>query len=472
MMLREFMAQKPLEIIIESIDEAIHIVDQDGVTMYYNSIAAKLDGLSQEEVIGKHLLTNFPSLTSESSTLLQVLSTKKAIFKRPQNYYNHYGQLIETINTTIPLLYKGELLGAIEIAKDIKHIKQLSEKLLELENLHRTMTSPRQKQNSNKNTLYQWHDIITEDPVMIEQIEIAQKAARTTYPIMVYGETGTGKELMVQAIHSESNRQAGPFVVQNCASLPGSLLESLLFGTKKGSFTGAVDRKGLFELADKGSLFLDEIQSMPLDFQAKILRTIEDGYIRRVGGTESYQIDVRVIVAMNKHPLECLEQGVLREDLYYRLSFFLLELPPLKKRQADIARLIRHFCTLNAKTEVQLEDSVQQFFEKYTWPGNIRELKHVIEYAITLCSDRIIMPQHLPLHLQKKYEQLLSSNTRFAKRIGLKEQLEEDERHYIKEALERTKGNVKKAAELLDIPRQTLQYKIKKFKVKGKRDGE
>ncbi|WP_413382511.1 sigma-54 interaction domain-containing protein [Alkalihalobacillus sp. 1P02AB] len=453
-----------LETILELIDEAIHVVDQNGVTVYYNQVAASHDGLTRKEVLGKHLLDVFPSLSEDSSTLLKVMKTKKAIYQKSQTYKNNKGFTIDTINTTIPLFIDQQLYGAIEIAKDMKQIKQLSEKILELQQMDDNRRDNRKQTKEPK--LSEWNDIMTDDPTMIAQMHIGKKAAETNHPIIVYGETGTGKELFVQALHRQSKRKNERFIVQNCASLPSSLLESLLFGTTKGSFTGAVDRKGLFELAHKGTLFLDEIQSMPLDFQAKILRTIEDGFIRRVGGTESYRIDVRIIVAMNQHPLECVELGLLRQDLYYRLSLFLIELPTLKERNEDIPILVDYFLKKANRPTAKLDANTVHLLQAYDWPGNIRELRHVIEYALTMSEEDTISLHHLPHHLQKKISSISvekkSSQT-------LKDKLVKEEMSYIKDALKATGGNIKQAANHLGIPRQTLQYKLKKYQSNDER---
>ncbi|WP_329955877.1 sigma-54 interaction domain-containing protein [Calidifontibacillus erzurumensis] len=461
MFLKSFETKQMLEAILGSIDEAIHAVNSDGITIYYNQVAARLDGVEIEEVLGKHVLDVFPSLSKETSTLLKVIETGKPIYQEMQTYKNNKGQFIDTINTTLPIKVGGKIAGAIEIAKDLTRVKQLSQKLYELQ---AKVANQKNKPKATSGAKYHWDDIITSSPLMKKVIAQAKWASQSSSPVMIYGETGTGKELLVQAIHNASPRRNGPFIAQNCASLPESLLESILFGTKKGSFTGAVDRAGLFELAHGGTLFLDEIQTMPPDFQTKLLRVLEDGVIRRVGSTESYAVDVRVIVAMNIHPLECLEKQLLRSDLFYRLHVFLIELPPLRERREDIVLLANHFIKKYNlqlfKSVTSMEEKVVQYLKSLNWPGNVRELENTIEYAMNVVEGDLIRFEHLPAMITKETTHKEKETVLLR---PLREALEETEKQMINAALSIASGNISRAADLLKIPRQTLQYKMKKY---------
>lgn len=459
MFLESFETKQMLEAILGSIDEAIHVVNSEGITIFYNMVAAKHDGVEIEEVLGKHVLNVFPSLTKQTSTLLKVIETKKPIYQLAQTYKNSKGELIDTVNTTLPILVGEKMIGAVEIAKDLSKVKQLVQKLHDLqEKVTRKTTNPKVISGAK----YNWNHLISRCEEMENVIKLAKRAAESSSPVMVYGETGTGKELVVQSIHNSSMRKNGPFIAQNCSSLPESLLESILFGTKKGSFTGSVDRPGLFELAHGGTLFLDEIHTMPFDFQTKLLRVLEDGVIRRVGGTDSYVVDVRVIVAMNEHPFDCLKKRLLREDLYYRLNVFFIEIPPLREREGDINLLTSFFIKkynyqLN-KLVINLDERVSSQLENHHWPGNIRELDHVIEYAMNMTDGDTITLDHLP-SLVKEIRTV---------RVNLKPlriTIEQTEKRLIYQALDASKGNVQKAASILEIPRQTLQYKMKKYRV-------
>ncbi|TDL82929.1 sigma-54 interaction domain-containing protein [Peribacillus frigoritolerans] len=442
--------------ILETIDEGIHAVDENGTTVFYNEIAAYHDGLKVEEVVGKHLFDVFPSLSEETSTLLKAIKTKKPIYHHPQTYINIKGEKIETVNTSLPILSEDKVIGAVEIAKDYSAIKRLTERLADLQ---KQVHSPPKAERSN-GTKYVLGDIITASKNLLLIKTLVKKAAKTSSNVLVYGETGTGKELIVQAIHNESQRRDAPFIAQNCAALPEALLESLLFGTAKGSYTGAVDRAGLFELSHGGTLFLDELQSMPLNLQAKLLRVIDDGTIRRIGSSHSINVDVRVIAAMNISPEQCLSQQKMREDLYYRLNVFSINLPPLRERPLDLPILISSFINMYnhefQKRVGGLTDEGHALLKRHPWPGNVRELKHCIEYAMNMCDDNRIHIDHLPPYLLNVKETAKEPHS-------LHEKMSLIEKEIIQVALAECEGNILKSAKLLQIPRQTLQYKVKKY---------
>ncbi|GAE24937.1 sigma-54-dependent transcriptional regulator variant [Halalkalibacter wakoensis JCM 9140] len=460
MFLKPFETKQMLEAILGSIDEAIHVVNAEGITIYYNDVAAKNDGTTIEDVLGKHVLDVFPSLNKESSTLLKVIKSGNPIIQQSQTYKNIKGQLIDTVNTTLPIKVGEQLIGAVEIAKDLTTVRNLSQSLMDLQaKVHHQKSKP----VAIHGTKYGLDDIVTNNDDMIKVKELARKAASTSSPVLIFGETGTGKELLIQAIHQASRRRDQPFIAQNCATLPSSLLESTLFGTKKGSFTGAVDRVGLFELAHTGTLFLDEINTMSLEFQTKLLRVVEDGIIRRIGGTNSYAVDVRMIVAMNEHPLTCIEKNQLRADLYYRFNVFFIEIPPLRNRLDDVPLLADHFVKkynfLFGKLVLSIDPLVIKVLQTHNWPGNVRELEHAIEFAMNMVEGDVLLVEHLPVYLKaKKERQSYRGNS-------LKATLKEVEVSMIIHALQQCNYNVFHAAQLLDVPRQTLQYKIKKHQI-------
>jgi arginine utilization regulatory protein len=457
------LTREVLAAILKSIDEGIHVVNTEGKTIFYNEVAARHDGMEINEVLGKHLLEAFPSLTEESSTLLRVIKTAKPIYNQTQVYDNLHGRRIDTINTTLPILVDGEIIGAVEIAKDYSRMKLLSERLLDLQ---KGLNKGRKKKTTKK-VKYTFDDLKTTSAAFKRMKDEAIKLSKSDSPILVYGESGTGKELFVQGIHYESLRSNGPFIAQNCAAIPETLLESILFGTAKGSYTGAVERKGLFELADGGTLFLDELHTMPIELQAKLLRVLEDGMIRRVGSSENITVDVRIIAAVNIHPNQALQEQRLRSDLYYRLNVFTFSLPPLRERKEDILFLAEFFIhdynkRLNKKIKGLTKD-LEVLFLEYHWPGNVRELKHTIEYMVNICEGDLLSTDDLPIMLKH----LLDNNQKQrnkAETLSLRKNLEELEKRLISIAMERSQGNVKQAAELLEIPRQTLQYKLKKQK--------
>ncbi|MFJ7753930.1 sigma-54 interaction domain-containing protein [Peribacillus muralis] len=453
-----FNTREVLEAILDSIDEGIHVIDPKGQTIFYNGVAANHDGMKRREVLGKPLLEAFPSLNHKSSTLLRVIKSEKPIHNYNQSYVNAHGRIIETLNTTLPIKVDGVIVGAIEIAKDYSSIKQLSERLADLESSLKTSKNPEKK--TEHGHLHSFAEILTSDPQFKSLISKGKKAARSSSSVLVYGESGVGKELFVQSIHRDSGRRKEPFIAQNCAALPGELLESLLFGTAKGSYTGALERKGLFELAHGGTLFLDELQSMPIDLQAKLLRVLEDGSIRRIGGTGSVQVDVRIMAAMNIDPKKAVSENKLRPDLFYRLNVLSYELPPLRERARDIELLTEHFVSLyNRKLGIDMkgvDEETRVFFQRYQWPGNVRELKHTIEFMMNHAEQEILILEDLPQLLRKR-----SSPPENI--LPLREAMLEMETKLITDALLHTNGNVFQASKLLQIPRQTLQYKIRKY---------
>jgi arginine utilization regulatory protein len=446
--------------ILKSVDEAIHVVNTDGITILYNEVAAKHDGLIIAEVLGKPLLSVFPSLNENTSTLLNVLKWKQPIMNQRQSYVNLHGKKIETINTTLPLFIDDQLIGAVEIGKDYSRIKTLYERLIDLEKgLKKTGRKLAHEQVS-----YTLNDLKTINPGFLQLIERAKKLALSNSPVIVFGESGTGKELFSQGIHHASPRKSGPFIAQNCAAIPATLLESILFGTVKGSYTGAIDRPGLFELADGGTLFLDELHTMPVDLQAKFLRVLEEDRIRRIGSTASTLVDVRVVVAMNEHPLKAVAEQKLRADLFYRLNVLTFELVPLRERTEDIRLLAQYFIDIfNDRLEKQIfgmTENAECFFQKYHWPGNVRELKHTIEYMMNVCEGNVLTEADIPTMLKK---QRYTNTQELPLTMSLRNNLDQMERSLISKALKLTNGNIKQAAKLLELPRQTLQYKLKKI---------
>lgn len=449
-----------MDSILDSIDEGIHAVNKEGITIYYNPKAAALDGLFIEDVIHRHILDVFPSLDRTSSTLLKVLKSQKPILNQQQRYTNYKGKEVITVNSTLPIFRHGKFLGAVEISKDVTQVKQLSDKIYQL---HRTLYGEQKKsrKSSFNQRLYQFGDIIGNSEQLLKVIRRAQVAAKKDSTVLVTGETGVGKELLVQAIHSGSARQNSPFIAQNCAALPEGLLESILFGTVKGSFTGSENKPGLFEMAAGGSLFLDEINSMPLGVQSKLLRAIEEKKVRRIGDTKEMDLDVRIIAAMNISPDEALSQGQLRKDLYFRLNVVSLNIPPLRERKEDLKPLLNFFIDkYNKKFNVNIngvKDEALLCFSKYAWPGNIRELSNYMERIFNFKEEGFIGIDDLPYCLQELIPK--------EKNIDLRDKLYSYERELIKEAYISNNKNVSKTAENLGIPRQTLQYKLKQFKI-------
>ncbi|HLO04949.1 MAG TPA: sigma 54-interacting transcriptional regulator [Symbiobacteriaceae bacterium] len=469
-----------LQALLHVMDEGIHIVDRDGVTIYYNEQAGRNDGLMPDEVIGRHLLEVFPSLSAETSTLLKVLQTGRPVQEQPQTFANYKGNRITTLNASWPIFEDGKLVGAVEVAKDFTRVRELSEQVVDLQ--AELLGKRKRRVGAAGESRYSLQDLIGEHPAIEAVKEQVRRAARSASAVLLYGETGTGKEIVVHAIHQTSERRQKPLVAQNCAAMPEGLLESLLFGTVKGAFTGAEDRPGLFELADGGTLYLDEINSMNRELQAKLLRVLQDGKIRRVGEAVERTVDVRVIASANEDPARLVAEGRMRQDLYYRLNVVYIELPPLRERGGDIPLLVEHFLLRHGAPSVQVAPELIGFFERYTWPGNVRELEHALEAALQMAAGPELTLADLPLHLQRaatgrtlgigaprrERPPLQPTEAEEGQGLLLRSAVKDLEREAIQQALSAAKGNLSQAAAILGLPRQTLQYRVKKLGLRSK----
>jgi arginine utilization regulatory protein len=449
--------------VLDYLEEGLHIIDASGKIVYYNSFAQKIDGVDVEKAVGRHLIEIYPSLNEETSTLLTVIRTGEPILRKEQTFVNYKGEKITTINSSIPIKSRGKILGAIEISKDITQVRELSEKIVDLQDqLYSTKTT---KNPSRESAHFTFFDIVGQNREILRLKALSKKAAEADVPVLISGDTGTGKELFVHAIHNGSKRRHNPFITQNCAALPSNLLEGILFGTTKGGFTGAEDRPGLFQLADGGTLFLDEINSMPLDLQSKLLRVLQDGNIRRVGGTKIKNVDVRIIAATNVDPEVAVQNKQLRRDLYYRLNVISFSIPPLRERLDDIEVLthffIEKFNQKMGKSVKGVDGEVLRIFREYPWEGNVRELEHLIEGIMSLYDMEMIQEDHIPPKIKRN---LLQKPIEI-REMALNKVMQETERALIQDALRQTDDNITHASELLQIPRQTLQYKISKYKL-------
>lgn len=467
------------EQILNNVEEAIHVVDCDGVTVYYNRAAAEIDGWNVADVIGRHVLQVYPSLTLETSSMMRVLATGQPIVNQQQTIVNRTGRTFTLHYSTFPLYRNGVLVGACDMARDITKIKELAERVTELQAELLDAKSPGRRRTKSQeagcSARYTFNDIVGTHDSIVKLKILGQRVAGTSSPVLVLGETGSGKELVVQAIHNASARKSGPFIAQNCAAFPVTLLESILFGTVKGSFTGAEDRPGLFELADGGTLFLDEINSMPLELQSKLLRVLQDGTLRRIGDSRLRQVDTRVIACSNVDPEEAVRRKELRVDLYYRLNVVSMRVPPLRERKSDIPALTNHFVNLYNNrmgcAVTRVSDEVSRAFQAHSWPGNVRELQHSIEHAMNVVSGKVIELEHLPDGLRQYGEE---RSRRYPEpdnsvpRRTLPEILRTIERNSLAQALEECDGNISRAAAYLGIPRQTIQYKLKIYSLLDK----
>ncbi len=452
-----------IQSVLQLMDEGVHIVDPEGRSVVYNRAMAQLEKMETRDVLRKPFSEVFKGLTPESSTLLQALETGKSTWKKEQTYLNKDGKQITTMNTTVPVVEDGKVIAAVEIAKNITDIQQMTSTIIEL---RKEIDTPR-KARDKRIRHYSFSDLYGQNAQFLKTVELAKKAARAPASCIIYGETGTGKELIAQSIHFGSDRASAPFLAQNCAAVPENLLEGLLFGTSKGGFTGAVDRPGLFEQADGGTLLLDELNSMPLELQAKLLRVLQEGYIRRVGGTKDIPVDVRIIATINEDPEELLHQGLIRRDLFYRIAVIRIDIPPLRERKDDIVLLAEKFLEkYNEKYGRQawlFSEKAKEKLLSYDYPGNVRELENIIMSALSMFepNEHVVGEDDLVINRRKS---LPAQDVYNLGDGGLDEYLAKIEREMIENALVSSGGNITKAAESLKIKRQTLQHKIRKYK--------
>ena len=424
-------------IILDSIADGVFTVDRRWRITSFNKAAERITGFSREEAIGQFCYEIFRSdQCFERCPLRETMETGREIVNREVQILDRFNREVPlSVSTALLRDERGRVIGGVETFRDLSALKELEGEVKEK---------------------YSFGDIVSRNPRMLEIFKILPEVASSDATVLIVGESGTGKELLAQAIHDLSPRREGPLVKVNCAAVPETLLESELFGYVKGAFTDAKrDKPGRFKLAEGGTMFLDEIGDMPLALQAKLLRVLESKEYEPLGATHTERADVRVLAATNKDLEGMVKEGTFREDLFYRLNVFKIELPPLRERKEDIPLLLEHFIErFNRKTGKEIKGLTEEALRlllDHPWPGNVRELQNVIEHAFILCKDRWIKPEHLPQYLQAPP----STPPRGS--------LREVERELIEKALRRHGGNITEAARELGIHRTTLWRKLKRY---------
>jgi len=375
--------------------------------------------------------------------------------------------VILTAYGTVENAVKAMRLGAYDyISKpvDLDELDLLMEKIIETKNLK----SEIQILRSQLQEKFKFDSFISNSPKMDEVLSVASRAAESKATILITGESGTGKEVLAKAIHFASSRKDKPFIAVNIPALPETLLESELFGHEKGAFTGAEKlKKGRFELADKGTIFLDEIGDVPLNIQVKLLRVLQEQKIERLGSTENIDIDVRIITATHQNLESKIKDGSFREDLFYRLNIVSINIPPLRERREDILPMIEHFIIYfaneNHKGKIEISKEVVDLLMKYNYPGNVRELENIIERAVVLCRDKIVTLNDIPDSIKGFKKEILIKQTGSG---TLNEQVEALEKKLIYDALSQSGGNQTVAAKLLGLTERNIRYKIQKYGIK------
>ncbi len=481
--------------VFDGFGEGVIIVDRNGTIIYYNPSMAAIDDLVSDDVLGM-ALTDVYELSNESSLIMQCLKTQAPIVDRPLLYRTRRGKVANTIHTVFPLFKRDRLEGAIGLVREYNVLEE-------------TITSisiPRSKRLLPNDTRFDFDAMVGSNIEFLRAVNTAKMAAATPSPVMLYGETGTGKELFAQAIHNHSGRKSSRYTAVNCAAIPENLLEGLLFGTTSGAFTGARNKLGLFERSNGGTIFLDELNSMAIGLQAKILRVIQERKVRRLGSLRENEIDVKIVSSVNQPPHRAIADNTLRPDLFYRLGVVFIPIPPLRERKEDIILLARHFLTKHSRAlgrqVTDISDDVLALFNDYDWPGNVRELEHVIEGAINMVvSSSTIERRHLQSHLaawnrlrgQPEAVQLPvagmpsdesggigpPSETGTGSPVGRGMRLlrsgkgllvtqADHEKKVLTEALALHQGNISRAAESIGISRQLFNYKVKKYRLDRK----
>ena len=449
---------KVLETILDNAYEGIIVVDKEGFIKKFNHAYEEFLGVKEKDILGKHVTE-----VIENTRMHKVAQSGEKEVGYVQELKGH-----KIIASRIPIKDNGKIIGAVGkiLFQDIAELKSLAQRFEVLENKLNYYKNEVERLQQAK---YSFENIISQDSKMEYLKKVAKKAADSNSTVLIQGESGTGKELFAHAIHKSSHRKFGAFVRVNCAAIPRNLLESELFGYEPGAFTGAgkKGKPGKFELANGGTIFLDEIGAMPLEMQAKLLRVIQEREFERVGGTETIDLDVRIIAATNENLEKEVKKGSFREDLYYRINVIRLHLPPLKDRSGDIEllakSLLKKLCNELEIEEKKISDKAIEKLKSYDWPGNVRELHNFIERALNLAPGKIIYPEHLPQIITKKESKNIKNNK---SKDTLKEIVANAEKKAIIEAINNADGNRTKAARDLGIHRTSLYHKIDKYNIK------
>lgn len=457
---------------MDNLSEGIHIFDKNGYLVHYNKTCEKIESLQRENIIGKHLLDIY-KVNEEYSTIINTLKTRKPVINRCDIFENHKGDKVYSINSGYPLYVQDEFIGALGVVYDMSILEEIIEKvdcIKEFFKEDKNMALKPQKAYS-KVKYYTFEDIIGQAEEFQGAIKIAKKVAFSDSSVLIFGETGTGKEMFAQSIHSNSERKNKEFAAVNCAAIPMNLMEGILFGTVKGAFTDSIEKKGLLEEAEGGTLFLDEINSMDLNMQSKLLRVLQEKKFRRVGGVKNIDCNVRIISAINEDPSVAIENNRLRKDLYYRIGTVSIELPPLRRRKKDIPILIEYFIgrlsKMYFKNINKISKEALNILKEHDWPGNVRELFHVLEYCVNMMEGNTINKEDLPPKLTiKKPSESKDECKKNLHSWNLQEILNDYEKKILENLLEENHYNITKVANILGIRRQSLQYRLKKCNIK------
>lgn len=430
-----------IESILNSINDGVFAVNKNFKITYLNKSAENITKFSQKEALGKYCYEIFrTNICNCDCALKKTLKSGEKLNNVEINILNKNNEEIPLcVNTAVLVDENGNFLGGVETFRDLSEIKFLSKEL---------------------NQKYNFHDIVSKNKKIHKIFSFLPDISESDVTVLVTGESGTGKELFASALHNMSNRKNNAFIKVNCAAIPETLLETELFGYKKGAFTNAdKDKPGRFKLADGGTIFLDEIGDLPLTLQSKILRVLQEKEYDEIGGTKTIKTDVRVIAATNKNLEDMVKNKTFREDLYYRLCVIKIDIPPLRDRKEDIHLLLNHLIEkYNKKYNKNIKsisNETMNILLNYDYPGNIREMQNIIEHSFVLCNTNDITYDYLPDYLKRKKRKLKTKNLKF-EIISLKHEK-------IMETLKKNNYNRTKTAKELKIDRSTLWRWMKKL---------
>jgi arginine utilization regulatory protein len=477
--------------LFDDFDQGVLMTDMDGMLVYYNETQAKIDNLEPRDALGKKI-TDVYEYDNDSSTCMRCIKHGRPIINYALSYRSEKANVGNTIHSVFPLYDSDKkMIGTICFVKDYNILERTIPSFL----------MPKNNEIFAEGTKYTFADIIGSAPEFVRAVKTAKMAANSPSPVLLCGETGVGKELFAQAIHNFYYGKKRHYIAINCAAIPETLIEGILFGTSRGAYTGALDRAGLFERANGGTILLDEINSMPIGLQGKLLRVLQENEVRRVGALDTIKIRLKTISSMNIEPTEAVRRGILRKDLFYRLAVISIKIPPLRERPWDIEELVRHFLLkynlLLGKNVISVSSQVMDLFWNYSWPGNVRELEHIIESTVNMISpnENSLQIKHLNFHLDQlvrfRPDSAANPNERAAWTKAdapaqvsdpgavnlsgeqnplaaspsvpvLIRKFKNIELESLKTALAASGGNMAKAARGLGISRQLLHYKLRK----------
>ncbi|MCP4750683.1 MAG: PAS domain-containing protein [Proteobacteria bacterium] len=427
-------------IILESISDGVFTVDDDWRITSFNRAAEEITGISRREAIGRKCSEIFRANMCESSCALRhTLSSGDPIINKAAFIIDSRNRRVPiSVSTAILRDESGKILGGAETFRDLRLVEELRDEL---------------------KRSFRAGDLVSRSPSMRKTIDLAHMLADSRSTVLIQGDTGTGKEVVARTIHQLGNRKNHPFIAVACGALPDTLLESELFGYKAGAFTGATkDKPGRFELAEGGTLFLDEIGEISPELQVKLLRVLQDKTFEKLGDTKSTQVDTRIIAATNRDLAAIVEEGLFRQDLFYRINIVKIELPPLKQRKVDIPYLVDRFVSrfnlMQRKSITGVSPEAMDLLMSHDYPGNIRELENIVEHAFVMCSNGLLEPQHLPRDFTTNFPAVQD-------RHGINETVRAVEAQTILNVLKRNRYDRQATAKELGVHKSTLFRKIK-----------